>query len=135
MNQELKNVLPALLVAAAIAIGGMIMSHGVALPAAKHVPSNVQVGRDRTIMLHTSNWEFQPNVIRVKQGENVKLHLMGIEGNHGVAIPALGVNERMDKGSTKMVSIPTDKKGTFPFFCNVMCGPGHADMEGTLIIE
>ena len=86
-------------------------------------------------MLHTSNWKFEPSVIRLKKGENVSLHLMGIQGNHGVAIPGLGVNEKMAQGDASLVKIPTDKAGTFPFFCNVQCGPGHGDMEGTIIIE
>ena len=135
MNQELKNALPALSVAAAIAIGGFFLSQRNSAPMADHAPTNVKQEDQRTIMLHTSNWKFAPNVIRVKQDENVALHLMGIEGNHGIAIPDLGINERMDQGSTKLVTIPTDKPGTYPFFCNVSCGPGHADMEGTLIIE
>ena len=41
----------------------------------------------------------------------------------------------MNKGEMKLVKIPTDKAGTFEFFCNVQCGPGHSDMEGTIIIE
>lgn len=86
-------------------------------------------------MLHTSNWKFSPNTIKLKKGENVSLHLMGIQGNHGVSIPGLGVNKVMKQGSSELVKIPTDITGTFPFHCNVSCGPGHGDMEGTIIIE
>ena len=102
---------------------------------ASHAPTVVEDSKGRTIMLHTSNWQFAPNTIRLKKDENVSLHLMGIQGNHGISIPGLGVNEAMGKGSAKLVKVPTDKAGTFPFHCNVSCGPGHADMEGTIIIE
>ena len=90
--------------------------------------------KPRMIMLHTSNWAFSPNSIVLKKGEDVSVHLMGMEGNHGIAIPGLGINERMDQGSMKMVKIPTDKTGTFEFFCNTQCGVGHSDMQGTIII-
>ena len=90
--------------------------------------------KPRMIMLHTSNWAFSPNSIVLKKGEDVSVHLMGMEGNHGIAIPGLGINERMDQGSIKMVKIPTDKTGTFEFFCNTQCGVGHSDMQGTIII-
>lgn len=129
MNQDLKNALPALVVAAVIGIGGFVFF------GPSEAPIVEQDGPQRSIMLHSSNWEFQPNIIRLKQGENVALHLMGIQGDHGLAIPALGINERMSEGSSLKVTVPTDKTGTFPFFCNVSCGPGHADMEGTIIIE
>ena len=86
-------------------------------------------------MLHTVDWEFQPSMIRVKQGEKVSFHLMGIEGDHGVAIPGLGISESMAQGEMKMVPIPTDKPGSYDFFCNVPCGSGHRDMKGTIVIE
>jgi cytochrome c oxidase subunit 2 len=28
-----------------------------------------------------------------------------------------------------------DKAGNFAFFCDVFCGDGHEDMDGTLVIE
>jgi cytochrome c oxidase subunit 2 len=87
------------------------------------------------IMLHTSNWAFSPSIIRLKKGEDVSLHLMGMEGNHGLAIPGLGISERMDQGGMKMVKVPTDTSGTFEFFCSEQCGVGHSDMQGTIIIE
>ena len=91
--------------------------------------------KGRTIMLHSSNWEFSPSTITAKQGENISLHLMGIQGNHGFAIPALGINETMSQGESKLVKIPTDKAGTYEFSCSVPCGSGHRDMKGTIVIE
>ena len=89
----------------------------------------------RMIMLHSSDWAFTPNLITVKQGEDITLHLMGIEGDHGIAIPGLGINQTMAQGEHSMVQIPTDTPGTYEFFCNVPCGVGHSDMRGTIVIE
>jgi cytochrome c oxidase subunit 2 len=135
MNAHVKEALPALgAIALVTAIFVVLQGAGKSQPAI-HVPTVIEDTKGRTIMLHTSNWKFAPNTIRLKKDENVSLHLMGIQGNHGIAIPALGINQKMGQGDSTLVKVPTGKTGTFPFFCNVSCGPGHADMEGTIIIE
>lgn len=135
MNTHLKQALPPLLIIGGIAGLFLFMNSNTSAPAIEHVPTVEKNDEGRTIMLHTSNWKFSPNTIRLKKGENVSLHLMGIQGNHGLAIPGLGINEVMAKGSMNMVKVPTDKTGTFDFYCNISCGAGHADMQGTIIIE
>lgn len=138
MNQELKSALPALAVLGALSVGALLFntySTKAPLPSNAHAPTEKRVGRARTIMVHSSNWAFEPSTIRVKQGEQVSLHLMGIQGDHGLSIPELGINETMSQGEVKMVKIPTDKPGSYDFYCNVSCGRGHSDMRGTLIIE
>jgi cytochrome c oxidase subunit II len=135
MNAHIKEALPALGAIALVTVMFVVLQSSGNSQPASHAPTVVEDSKGRTIMLHTSNWQFAPNTIRLKKDENVSLHLMGIQGNHGISIPGLGVNEAMGKGSAKLVKVPTDKAGTFPFHCNVSCGPGHADMEGTIIIE
>ena len=95
----------------------------------------VQDAQNQSVMLHTTNWEFQPSVIHLKQGVPAALHVMGIEGNHGIASPELGIHESIDAGESKIITVPTDTPGTFVFFCNVPCGPGHREMRGTIVIE
>ena len=38
-------------------------------------------------------------------------------------------------GQETRVDLTPDKVGTFSFHCDVFCGDGHEDMEGTLIVE
>ncbi|MBT4119315.1 MAG: hypothetical protein HOG89_04770 [Candidatus Peribacter sp.] len=135
MNSELKQALPALAVVALVIIVGPKFLNSNSNAPSNHAPTIQEDTKGRTIMLHTSDWKFEPSTIRLKKGENVSLHLMGIQGNHGVAIPGLGIKESMAQGEMKLVKIPTDKVGTFDFFCNVQCGAGHGDMQGTIIIE
>jgi cytochrome c oxidase subunit 2 len=33
------------------------------------------------------------------------------------------------------VTLTPDKAGSFTFFCDIFCGDGHEDMEGTLVVE
>ena len=89
MNTELKQALPALVIVGLIfVLGPKLMNSDSAAPA-PHAPTIKEDSKGRTVMLHTSNWKFQPSVIRLKRGGNVSLHLMAIEGDHGLAIPGL----------------------------------------------
>ena len=88
-------------IALIIFIGGYVysMQKPVQNPSAGeqvHTPPVPTPGR--TFMVHSSDWEFMPSTIRVKQGEDASLHLMGIEGDHGIAIPGLGISETMAQG-------------------------------------
>lgn len=98
------------------------------------VPSPAK-GKNHMIMVDVDNWSFDPSEITVNQGDKLMLHLQGNEGSHGFTIPELGINQKIDQGSMETVTVPTDKPGTYEFFCNIPCGQGHKDMRGTLVIE
>ncbi|MFH1444575.1 MAG: cupredoxin domain-containing protein [Candidatus Peregrinibacteria bacterium] len=89
----------------------------------------------RIIRVEASNWEFTPATITAEVGEKVKLEFVGIAGDHGVAVPDLGLDVKFNEGETATVELPTDTAGTFPFKCNVFCGEGHREMTGTIVIE
>ncbi len=89
----------------------------------------------RIIDVTVENFKYTPSQIRVTQGEEVVLHLHGFDGKHGFAIPDLGINVAVEAGKTVEVTIPTDAKGTFSFFCSIPCGSGHQTMNGTIVID
>jgi cytochrome c oxidase subunit II len=89
----------------------------------------------RTVVVTADNWTFSPSVIRIKKGETVSLQLKGEEGVHGIMVPGLNINQKIDLGQTVTVAVATDVAGTYDFFCNVPCGPGHKQMKGQIIIE
>jgi len=78
-----------------------------------------------------TNFDWDVKEIKVKKGDKVKLTLVNKQGMHGIEIPDLKVN--LDKAGTK--EFVADKVGTFDFKCSVMCGTGHGDMIGKLIVE
>ncbi|MDO8468414.1 MAG: cupredoxin domain-containing protein [Candidatus Peribacter sp.] len=96
--------------------------------------SSVQ-GEARVIRVEASNWAFTPSVITAKVGEKVKLEFVGVSGNHGIGVPDLGLDVKFNEGQTVTADLPTDKAGSFPFKCNVLCGEGHRDMTGTIVVE
>jgi hypothetical protein len=89
----------------------------------------------QTISVTVTSWQYSPNVIHVKQGSKTTLHLIGEDGIHGFSVPDLGINVRIEPGTTVDVVIPSDKVGTFAARCSVPCGPGHGAMTATVIVE
>ncbi|MDR9852677.1 cupredoxin domain-containing protein [Paenibacillus sp. VCA1] len=88
-------------------------------------------GDVKEITVNAKSFEFSPNEIKVKKGDKVKITLKNTDGAHGLEIPEFKVNLQKD-GSAEFTA---DKAGTFDFDCSVMCGAGHGDMKGKLIVE
>lgn len=87
------------------------------------------------IDMTAKQWEFDPGTITVKEGQKVKLNIKSIDVTHGFALPDFGVSQRLEPGKTEIVEFTADKKGTYTFFCSVVCGSGHRSMKGILVVE
>jgi cytochrome c oxidase subunit 2 len=85
--------------------------------------------------LTAKNWSFDPPVITVKQGDKVKLNVKSIDVSHGFALPDYGFDQKLEPGQEIVIEFIASKKGEFTFFCSVMCGEGHKDMKGKLVVE
>lgn len=81
------------------------------------------------------SWAFDPAVITVKQGDKVKLKIKSIDVTHGFALPDFDVNENLKPGKEVIVEFIANKKGEFSFHCSVICGQGHKEMTGKLVVE
>lgn len=87
------------------------------------------------MQIQASNFAFTPTQLTAKKGEKVRLQISGTSGIHGVAIPGLSINVRVEAGQTVSVDVPTDQVGSFDVFCSIPCGPGHRDMKATVVIQ
>jgi len=72
---------------------------------------------------------YSPDIIRIKQGDNVRIIVDNTDGLHGLRIAEFGV-AGMDS-----VEFIADKKGEFIWYCNNYCGESHTAMRGKLIVE
>jgi len=87
------------------------------------------------VKLVAENFTFGTQEIRVKQGETLKLSVMNKQGIHDIVIDELDVNSGIiPEGETMEIEIPTDKPGTYEYYCSVM-EHRKMGMVGTLIIE
>lgn len=80
-------------------------------------------------------WAFDPEVITVKKGDNVRIKIKSIDVSHGFALPDYGFDQNLEPGKEVVVEFIASKKGEFTFFCSVMCGEGHKGMKGKLVVE
>jgi cytochrome c oxidase subunit II len=79
-------------------------------------------------------WEIFPNRIEVPQGEEIELVVNSTDVEHGIAILALGVSEPVQPGRPTIVKFRAKKPGTYAMRCSVLCGRGHNQMTGELVI-
>lgn len=89
----------------------------------------------KEISMTAKKFAFDPSEIRVKQGETVRLKIKSLDVIHGFALPDFNVDQQLEPGKEVTVEFVADKKGTFIFMCSVLCGSGHSDMKGTLVVE
>ncbi len=87
------------------------------------------------IQMKARRYEFVPNVIRVRAGAQVELHIVSQDVTHGFALRGLGVNERINPGRETVVRFTAPQAGRYTFACSVFCGSGHRGMTGELIVE
>ena len=82
---------------------------------------------------------FTPDLIRVKQGDTVKLHIDNIEqaydATHGFAINSYNINLSIEPGEHSDVTFVADKAGVFPMYCTEFCSALHLEMAGYLLVE
>lgn len=87
------------------------------------------------IRIGAKKFEFNPNKVTVKLGQPVTLVLTSEDRIHGFKMPDLAVRADIVPGQETRLALLPEKPGSFTFFCDVFCGGGHEDMDGTLIVE
>ena len=92
------------------------------------VPVTTGKVREITIRSQKDKWNFNPDMLEVDRGDLLKLTIINEDNyDHGIAIDAFGVSQRMPALSTIKVEFVVTQEGDFPFYCSVPCGEGTAD--------
>ena len=89
----------------------------------------------KVVEVVADDFKYDVKEIRVKQGEKLTVSVMNSQGFHDFVIDELEVNSGMiTAGDTMELEIPTDKPGTYEFYCSVG-QHRQMGMKGMLIIE
>jgi heme/copper-type cytochrome/quinol oxidase subunit 2 len=80
-------------------------------------------------------YKFTPSVIRVNQGDRVRLIIEGLDLEHGLYIDGYDINIKVRHAEAKTVEFTADRIGSFRIRCSVVCGPLHPFMTGKLVVE
>ncbi|HKA90099.1 MAG TPA: Sec-dependent nitrous-oxide reductase [Haliangiales bacterium] len=96
-------------------------------------------GKDVHVYMTAIRSHFTPDLIRVKQGDQVHVHLTNLEqaydATHGFAINSYNINESIEPGEHTDVDFVADRAGVFPMYCTEFCSALHLEMAGYLLVE
>ena len=88
-----------------------------------------------TIKVVMKRYNIEPNPIRLKQGQPTTLEVSTADVQHGFSIQALNVDEPIQPGKPATIQVTPQQKGRFNVECDIVCGPGHDNMQGTILVE
>ncbi len=130
------------IVAVVIVVGGIVYKQF--LLSESSVPVVTGEVRHITIIAKKNEWRFEPEIIDINRGDKVIATVVNEDDyDHGLAIDAFGVSQRMPANSTIIVEFTATQAGNFPFYCSVPCGEGmvdgkkrtHFDMIGKIQVK
>jgi nitrous-oxide reductase len=82
---------------------------------------------------------FTPDVIRVRKGDRVVLHITSVEtsrdATHGFTISGFNIQSSLEPGETVTIEFTADKAGAFDFYCTEFCSALHMEMQGWLLVQ
>ena len=91
------------------------------------------------VMMTVVRSQFNPDHIKVKQGDTVIWRMTNIEravdAVHGFAVPAYNIAASLEPGETVTIEFVADTPGVFPFYCSEFCSALHLEMMGYLMVE
>lgn len=100
--------------------------------------------REVTVTAVKNEWRFEPEIIEVERGDKIIMTVVNEDDyDHGIAIDAFGVSQRMPAEGTIKIEFIVTQEGEFPLYCSVPCGEGvvdgkkrtHFDMVGKLHVR
>nr|HEV7955333.1 cupredoxin domain-containing protein [Candidatus Acidoferrales bacterium] len=111
-------------------------------------------GDVKEVAVSAKKFEFSPAEIRVKAGTRVRLVVTSTDREHGFEVdpfadgadkkagPGLKFDANVTKPDFKLAqgqAVPIEftaaQPGTYSFKCSVLCGMGHRNMKGQIIVE
>ena len=88
----------------------------------------------RVVQVKARKFEFDPDTIVVRDGEDVRLEITSEDTTHGFGLGDFEIDQKLPPGETQTIEFTADKPGRHHFHCSVYCGAGHDTMHGTLVV-
>jgi cytochrome c oxidase subunit 2 len=86
----------------------------------------------RIIRITARKFTYEPAELTLKLNEAVVFQLTTQDVVMGFSVPDFATRATIIPGQMTEVPMTPTKIGEFTFLCDVFCGSGHEDMEGTL---
>lgn len=88
--------------------------------------------KEKVIKITARRFTYLPNQVTLKKGEPVVLEFTSADVVMGFNAPDFNVRADVVPGQTARVRLVPDKVGTFTYLCDIFCGDGHEQMNGTI---
>jgi cytochrome c oxidase subunit 2 len=88
--------------------------------------------KPRMIPITAKKFEYEPATLELKLNQPVVFQLKTLDVVMGFSVPDFGVRGTIIPGQVTEVAMTPTKTGEFTFLCDVFCGSGHENMEGTM---
>ena len=86
----------------------------------------------RIIPIQARKFTYEPAELTLKQNEPVVFRLTSADVVMGFNVPDFKARGTIIPGQVTEVPMTPNKTGDFIFLCDVFCGSGHENMEGTM---
>jgi len=90
--------------------------------------------RAKVIKVVAKRFDYGPSHLTLKKGVPVVLELTTRDVFMGFNLPDFNVRADIVPEKVTRVTFVPDKTGTFTFLCDVFCGTGHEQMQGTITV-
>ena len=106
-------------------------------------PQAIEAGGERVersgstveVWMSAQRSHFTPDILRVKEGDTVKLHITNVEqtrdATHGFAIADYNIQASLEPGETSDFEFVADKPGAYNFYCTEFCSALHLEMASS----
>lgn len=118
----------------AAAVAGTAHLLGPAFLSARQAPATVSAPKVFEVVAR--KFEFVPARLEVTEGDHVRLLVTSADGVHGVGIKKFKVSKVIPRGGEPVtIDFVASAPGSFPILCSELCGEGHEEMTGTLVVR
>jgi plastocyanin domain-containing protein len=124
----------ALAFAAAAAVAGEPGKSNTAPRGNAVAAKSVAPGEVKKFHVTASDGQISPAILRVKQGERVRITFVSKDSNYGIKFPDFEIKEKLTPEQPKVVELVASQKGTFEFRCTKM-GLKRWSKNGTLVVN
>ena len=99
-----------------------------------YVAAQAAAPRAKVIKISAKRFDYAPGHLTLKKGVPVNLELSTRDVLMGFNLPDFNLRADIVPEKVTRVRFVPDKTGTFTFLCDIFCGSGHEQMQGSITV-
>ena len=115
-----------------ITAGAGVLALG--MGASSYVAAQAARPREKVIKITAKRFSYTPGTLTLKKDVPVILEFRTLDVAMGFNLPDFNLRTDILPDKVSRVRFVPDKAGTFTFLCDIFCGSGHEEMNGTLTV-